>query len=439
MSGARDRLLALYRAAIAGADIESLTADAVASIPLEGRHRVWVFAIGKAAYPMARAAVSTLQRSLAELCGGVVVGTDDEAPPAGTISAMSGDHPLPGPRSFAAATALQQVITSKRGTDLGIVLLSGGASSLVGAPLRGLEPDEYTRLFDLLLGSGLDIARMNAIRRRFSYWAAGRMALALAPARTFCFAVSDVPGDDLATVGSGPCVPDPTRVQRVIELLHEARLHDRIAPTYRQYLQDAARGAVPETPKESHPAFAHMSARVIANNSGALAAAAAEANREGVAAAVRADPLTGDAMVAGARLADALIAERVGSEPGATRCLIWGGETTMTLDESAPSGGRCQALALAAAERLSQAGDAGTGITLLAAGTDGRDGTTSAAGAIVDSSTWSCISAAGVAPASALRGRDAHRALASARALVETGPTGTNVMDVAIGLVERPR
>lgn len=439
MSGVRDRLLALYRAAIAGADIESMTADAVASLPLEGRHRVWVFAIGKAANPMARAAVSTLQRSLAELCGGVVVGTDDEPPPAGTILAMAGDHPLPGPRSFAAASALQQVITSKRGTDLGIVLLSGGASSLIGAPLRGLESAEYTRLFDLLLGSGLDIARMNAIRKRFSYWAAGRMALALAPARTFCFAVSDVPGDDLATIGSGPCVPDPTRVQRVIELLHEVRLHDCIAPTFRQYLLDAARGAIPETPKESHPAFAHVSARVIANNSGALASAAEEANREGVAASVRADPLTGDAMVAGARLADALIAERGGAEPGATRCLIWGGETTMTLDGSAPSGGRCQALALAAAERLSQAGDAGAGITLLAAGTDGRDGTTSAAGAIVDCSTWSCISAAGIDPAAALRARDAHRALASARALVETGPTGTNVMDVAIGLVERPR
>ena len=435
MSGAREQLIDLYGAAVAGADVESLTANEVASVPLERRHRVWVFSFGKAAHSMANAAVATLHKALAEVAGGVIVGPEPGDAPAGTISVMVGDHPVPGRRSFAAASRIGQIFSQKRGNDLGIVLLSGGASSLIGAPVRGLSEADLSHLYELVLGSGLDITGMNAIRKRFAMWGGGRMALALAPAPTHCFAVSDVPGDDLPTIGSGPCVADPTRVKQVVELLQRTGLYTKISASMRQYLTDTARGATPETPKPGHPAFAHVSARVIANNSSALHAAANAARRSGLTTVVNEQPLVGDAAVAGTRLADALLALREKAEPGSSHCVIWGGETTVTLRTPTMPGGRCQELALSASKRLVEAGDRASGIFVLAAGTDGRDGITDAAGAVIDASTWSTMSSAGKDPESALRAHASYDALSAANALFKPGMTGTNVMDVVIGLV----
>ncbi|HEY8175795.1 MAG TPA: DUF4147 domain-containing protein [Gemmatimonadaceae bacterium] len=432
-AGARDQLVDLYSAAIAGANVESLTANAVASVPLERRHRVWVFSFGKAAHAMANAAISTLHRALAEVAGGIIVAPNGADAPSGTIGVAVGDHPIPGRRSFAAATRIGQALTQKRG-DLGIVLLSGGASSLMAAPLRGMSERDLSQLYELLLTSGLDIHQMNAIRKRFSYWAAGRMALTLAPSRTYCFVVSDVTGDDLATIGSGPCVPDPTRIQQVIELLQGSQLFAKISPSFRQFLLDTARGAIPETPKSSHPAFAHVSARVVANNSGALNAAAAAARRLGVQTTVHTQPLVGDATAAGARVVESLLAIRDRAERGTTHCVIWGGETTVAIRGPAPAGGRCQELTFAASKQLADAGERALGISLLAAGTDGRDGATDAAGAIVDASTWTAIGATRDA-AAALRNHESYAALKSANALFAPGITGTNVMDITIGLV----
>lgn len=434
MSGAREQLIQLYRAAVAGADVESLTADAVSAIHLERRHRVWVFAIGKAAHGMAQAAVSVVHRSLADVAGGIVVAPDAASAPCGTMSVFVGDHPVPGTRSFEAASRIQDIISRKRGSDIGIVLLSGGASSLIGAPLRGMEGSHLTQLFELLLGSGFDIARMNAVRKRFSYWAAGRMALGLAPAQSWCFALSDVPGDDLAVIGSGPCVPDPTRAQDVTDLLTSAGLLQRISPAFRRYLTDSTRGVMPETPKATHPAFAHMKARVIGNNGTALAAAADAARQLGFAPTIVEAPLVGDAAAAGAHIAATLVRERAAAT--GPRCVIWGGETTVSLPAGAPPGGRCQTVALAAAQSLAAAGRSADGITVLAAGTDGKDGTTSAAGAIVDASTAAAMMTAGHDPRAALQGHDAHGALSAASAVFAPGLTGTNVMDVAIGLIE---
>ena len=420
---------------MSGANVESLTAKALAAIPLERRQRVWVFALGKAAHAMADAAVSALHRSLAEVAGGIVVAPDVADAPCGTVAVMAGDHPIPGRRSFAAAARLGQVVAAKRGADAGIVLLSGGTSSLVGAPLRGMSESDLSHLYELLLGSGLGIHEMNAVRKRFSTWAAGRMALAMAPARTHCLAVSDVPGDDLASIGSGPCVPDPVRVTQVLEILHRSHLFGRIPASFRRYLQDAGRGVIAETPKAAHPAFAHVTARVIANNSVALHAAATTAQRAGFATSVQDDQLIGDASVAGATVAQTLLRLRDGAAPGASICCIWGGETTVALQGPAPAGGRCQELALSAAQQLHAAGERARGIAVLAAGTDGRDGTTNAAGAVVDDRTWQCIAEAGRDPVACLRTHASHDALAAAGALFAPGLTGTNVMDVTIGLV----
>lgn len=435
MSGPRELLIELYDAAIGGADVESLTTKALAAFSLERRQRVWVFAFGKAAHHMATAAVAVLQRSLAEIAGGLVVAHEDGEAPCGTVPVMVGDHPVPGRRSVAAATRVAQLIAQKRGTDLGIVLVSGGTSSLIGAPLRGMGDADLSLLYELLLGSGLDIHEMNVVRKRFALLAAGRMAVAMAPARTICLAVSDVPGDDLASIGSGPCVPDPARVQHVVEALQRSNLYGRISQSFRQYLLDVARGVIAETPKASHPAFAHVTARVIANNAVALDAAAVSARRSGFTTMVHDGQLVGDTTSAAATVAAALLKVRAGAAPGSTHCWIWGGETTVFLNGGSPAGGRCQELALAVAQRLHEAGPQARGITLLAAGTDGRDGRTDAAGAVVDEGTWAAISASGRDPAAALRAHASHDALAAASALFSPGTTGTNVMDVTIGLV----
>jgi glycerate 2-kinase len=428
----REQLIQLYHAAVAGANVERCTADAVATLPLERRRRVWLFAFGKAAHAMAAAATVQLQRALAEIVGGVVVAPTAGKPPCGTVSVMIGDHPVPSRASFAAAKRIETLTASKRGGDLGLVLLSGGASSLIAAPLRGMREDDLTRTFELLLGSGLDIHAVNAVRKRFSRWAAGRLALALAPASTHCFAVSDVPGDDLASIGSGPCVPDPITVQRVIDILRGAQLLAHLPVGFQQFLTDSARGAIPETPKATHPAFAHVQARVIANNSLALQGAATAARNMGCDVTVHPEPLVGDVGDAASRITSQLAVRR-GVRAGTAVCHLWGGETTVTLTPGAPPGGRCQQLALAAAGQLATARE--DGATLLVAGTDGRDGTTDAAGAVVDRQTWNDIVAAGVDPAAALRTNASHDALSRAGALFTTGPTGTNVMDVTIALV----
>ncbi len=438
MSGARERLIELYNAAVAGANVESLTADAVAGVPMERRSRVWLFSFGKAATGMAAAAFTALKRGLGEVAGGVVVAPEKCEAPSGAIAALVGDHPIPGKRSFDAAVRVAQALSQKRGGDLGVVLLSGGASSMIGAPLKGLAESDYIQLCETLVASGLDIGRLNTIRKRFSMWGAGRMALALAPARTVCFAVSDVPDNDIASIGSGPCVPDATTVQKVAEILDSSKLMAKLAPPFRQYLAAVAKGTSPETPKLNHPAFAHVVAKVIATNAVALTAAATSARRAGLTTTVSEVPLTGDAASAGARIATSLVEAR-DSGVQAPRVFLWGGETTVHLNGNAgapPPGGRCQEFALAAAKRMAELGERANGITILAAGTDGRDGSTTAAGAVVDAHTWSRIKEKGRDPEAALRQHDAHGALAAVNALFSPGLTGTNVMDVTIALVQ---
>jgi glycerate 2-kinase len=401
--------------------------------------RRWIIALGKAASPMARTAVEVLSDWGAEPVGGLVVGPSPESPPHPFIRVVPGDHPEPGARSLAAAEALGTVATQVAPDDEVWVLLSGGTTSLVGAPEEGLSPAELTGLYAVLLGSGLDITAMNRVRKRFSRWGGGRLARALAPARVRVYAVSDVIGDDLASIGSGPCVPDPTTAAELRRLLQHASLWDRLPQPARRLLAAVESGETAETPKPGDQAFARVSVELIASNRLALEAAAKRAAELGLAPVIAETPLAGEASAAGASVA-ALLLQHCGRgkipqpEAGAfvpAKCLIWGGETTVTLGESTGLGGRCQELALAAARTLA---GAGPGIALLAAGTDGRDGPTDAAGAIVDGDTWNAIRGAGRDPERDLGAHDAYHALDAAHALLRPGLTGTNVMDVVIGI-----
>lgn len=439
----RELLTALYDAAVAGAAPGSLTTAALQDFQARADQRLWLYAFGKAAHPMAAAATTTLQRSLHRIVGGVLVSPEASPSPAATIVSLQGDHPLPGRHSFTAAQRLGDITTGMRSDDVAIVLISGGTTSLIAAPLRGMAESDLGQLFELLLGSGLDIKQMNAVRKRFSRWGAGRLALALAPARTLVYVMSDVLGDNPADIGSGPCTPDDYTVKDVIGLLQQTGIYPRLSAAMREYLTNVGRGVVPETPRPTHPAFAHVKTRVIGSNRLALDAVRLHAKERGLAVECDSAPLQGDAATCGTRIADSLIKR---AADGFTGCIAWGGETTVHLGgrpsslagaaDGPPIGGRCQELALAASRRLSSAVDGATRISILAAGTDGRDGTTDAAGAFADSDLWSAMRLNGQDPELALQRHDAHAVLAASGALLPRRFTGTNVMDVVLGVIE---
>ena len=436
-------LVQLYWAAVRAVAPGPALTTALERIAKEiGHKRVWIIAIGKAANPMAMAAVDFLAARKLEPTGGVIVAPRVLPSPHARIEFVAGDHPLPGANSFAAADAVGRCTRKVKPDDEVWVLLSGGASSLIAAPDGSIKPEEMVQLFDLLLGSGLDIATMNIIRKRFTRWSAGRLSAALNSARTRNFIISDVIGDDLAAIGSGPCSPDPTTAGEVQSLLQAAKLWDRIPGSLRHHVAWMAHDPSRETPKPGDDIFANVERKIVASNRVALEAAAAHAKVLGYEPRILSTALAGEAASVGKRLASTLISYcGSGTSPLTNRpvqsCLLWGGETTVTMGAATGAGGRCQELALAAARELARAKSA-RGSTLLACGTDGRDGPTDAAGAIVDKETWGAIVKSGRNPDSDLASHDSHPSLDAAEALLRTGLTATNVMDIVIGLCAPP-
>src|SRR5918912_2978941 len=234
------------------------------------RPRVWVIAVGKAANPMAIAVVDALEQQQLEPAGGVIVAPRVLPSPHPAIEFVAGDHPVPTARSVAAAARIGSIVASVKPDDEVWVLLSGGASSLMAAPEGAIKPEELFELYTLLLGSGMDIAAMNLIRKRFARWGAGRLAAALAHARVRNLIISDVIGDDLAAIGSGPCVPDPSTARDVRVRLTEAALWDRIPPAMRRYLQAVEKDPSLETPKPGDDRFTNVERKVDASNRVAL-------------------------------------------------------------------------------------------------------------------------------------------------------------------------
>jgi hydroxypyruvate reductase len=290
---------------------------------------------------------------------------------------------------------------------------------------------------------------MNRIRKRFTRWAGGRLAAALHPAHVKNFTISDVIGDDLPSIGSGPCVPDTSSAVEVRTALGSAGLWENVPSGLREYLEAVIRGAAPETPKPDHPAFRTTETILVASNRLALEAAARRAHDLGLEAFLLDTALAGEAAAVGRRLAARLVDYDATTVPGAQAgrvnkdtVLVWGGETTVTLTADAGLGGRSQELALAASEVLDTAarrlgGSAGHRFTLLAAGTDGRDGPTDAAGGFADATVWTAIRRAGRDPAKDLASHHGYDALTAGAAIFKTGMTGTNVMDIVLGLITR--
>ena len=442
---ARELAIAVHAAAVKGVDPRSATRDAV-SARLTSPAPFWIIALGKAAGAMADAAAEVLREQNVDLAGGVIVAPEQIASPHPRIIVAAGDHPVPSADSRHASDLVAQVVDRIHGAGTVLVLLSGGATSLVAAPVEGVSERDLSWMFDALLTSGADITVMNAVRKRFTRWGAGRLARALAPARVHCLIVSDVVGDDIPSIASGPCAPDARSSADVLALIERDGLEPFVPRPLRELLRVPTVDSEPPPPND--PAFDRVECTVVLGNRDALDAAANSARSLGAAPVrVVGEPLLDDATFTAQRLVDELVRFReagmldaaTADKPNARfACMLWGGETTVRLGAGEPApGGRCQELALAAADALQSEGDRGMGLTLLAAGTDGRDGSTDAAGAIVDATTWDVLVAAGRDPADDLAEHRSHEALDTVGALLRTGLSGTNVGDVVVGVVER--
>lgn len=429
--GVGEELLGYYDAALAAADPALVVRDGLAAreVVLElGRDRPhWIIALGKAAPAMAGAAFAHCAAAGLAVAGGIVVGTTVRPAAGEPLETLAGDHPVPGARSAYAAERLAALTERVGRDDVVLLLLSGGTSSLIGAPIDSVRPEDLAALHALLLGAGVPITRTNAVRKRFSRWGAGRLAAALDCARVVPILLADVPNEDPAMIGSGPVSPDPLEAWHVERILRDAGIAVHVPLSVASTIGAMRAGLIPETPKAGDRTFARVAPPYVVGNTAALQAIAARAHATGRAPVLLSHTaLQGDATAAGRTLAHSLARAASGS------CLIWGGETTVRLPADHGLGGRCQQLALAAAEVLDEVG--ARGAWLLAAGTDGRDGPAPAAGALVHADSWRSSAAHGVAPLRALRRCDAYTALTAASAILPERQTGTNVMDIVVAV-----
>lgn len=375
-----------------------------------GAGKTLLVAAGKASWQMAKAAVDTLGR----VDGGVVITkyghVIGEIP--GVVCYEAG-HPVPDENSFAATKKALELVENRSAGDTVIFLLSGGGSALFELPLiSGEELQDITRQ---LLASGADIVEMNTIRKRLSAVKGGRFALACAPAKVLSIVLSDILGDPLDMIASGPAYPDSSTCKQAKNIAAKYEL---------KFSQDAEKLLNEETPKELHNVETHINGSVRE----LCAAAAAAAQKLGYDPIILTDQLCCEAREAGSFLASILKSH---FQSDRSLAFIAGGETIVHLTGHG-LGGRNQELALAAAPGIADI----PGATVFSVGSDGTDGPTDAAGGYVDGETCAALAERGISVFDMLRDNDAYHALQAVSGLIVTGPTGTNVNDVAVALLK---
>lgn len=385
-------------------------------LPLAPEARVWCIAVGKAAPAMARAIVPRIPAG--QRRGGVIVAKHAPVLAAGEalpLPLVLGAHPVPDERSVIAGQAVLDVLARVRPGDVVVVALSGGASSLMVAPAPGISLADLRALGRALVESGASIVAINTVRKALDRLKGGGLLRCVAPARVATLVLSDVVEGPLHVVGSGPTLPDPAGRAAARAILE----HHAIAapPAVQRFLAAA---------DDRPPVEARGPVVELASNATAVEAAIAAARVEGW-EVQREPPLRGDAEAAGRALARTLRALR----PSVPTLVVAGGETTVEV-RGHGRGGRLQTLALAALLELDGAPGSPT---LVALATDGEDGPTDAAGAVVDGASLARARALGLDPAARLRDDDAYPVFEALEDLLRIGPTGTNVCDLVLALV----
>jgi hydroxypyruvate reductase len=393
---------------------------------LPGIERIWVAGGGKAATAMAAALYDILGERLA---GGLVVTKYDHADPGldcGPVEVIEAGHPMPDEAGVAGARCLADLLGMTKERDLVLAVLSGGGSALMTLPAVGLTLTDLQGTTDLLLRCGATIVELNTVRKHLSQIKGGGLARLAAPAAVASLVLSDVVGDPLDAIASGPTVPDPSTFADAWSVLGRHDLVGRVPVPVRERIQAGLDGSVADTPKGGNPLFQRVHTTIIGSNRLAAEAAVETARARGLNALLLSTFVEGEARQVG-RVAAALAKELVRHDRPVSRpaCLVWGGETTVTV-RGQGHGGRNQELALSAALAMEGLGN----VLLVALGTDGTDGPTDAAGAVATGETLARASSLGLDPVAHLEDNDAYPFFDALEDLIRTGPTGTNVNDL---------
>jgi glycerate 2-kinase len=391
-------------------------------------NHIYLISIGKAAEAMAQAAVGVLGE---RLTAGVVVVKD---PPSGQIEGcriIVSSHPVPDERSVTAGEHVAGLLSATGEDDLVLALISGGGSALLCLPAPGVALADLQTLTSALLASGAPINAINCLRKHLDLVKGGGLARMAAPAHLATLILSDVVGNPLDVIASGPTVADPTTYADAWAIVEQYGLKEQLPPAVQQRLEAGMAGSVAETPKAGDPLFRHVQNFVIGSNALAAEAALEKARAEGMNAMLLSSYVQGEASVVG-RLLAAIAREIVNSERPLARpaCIIVGGETTVTI-KGKGKGGRNQELALAAVSELAELPNVG----VVALATDGSDGPTDAAGAVATGESLARALALGHDPGAALATNDAYHFFAALGDLLMTGPSGTNVNDLGFVFV----
>ena len=396
--------------------------------PLEAFRNIYVLSIGKAGASMAAAVEEVLGDRIRD---GVVVTKYGHGLPLRRIRVMEAGHPTPDANGERAARAILEIAREATAEDLVVCCLSGGGSALFTLPAEGLTLEDCREATEALLASGADIREMNALRKHLSAVKGGRLARAVHPARLITLILSDVVGDPLEVIASGPTAPDPTTYADCLAVLRRYCLTERVPPNCLRRLERGAEGGLPETPKPGDPVFENVTNTLVGSNRIAVEACRRRAEELGLRPVVLSTTVEGEARdVAGVHAAIAREIVTSGQPVPAPCLLLSGGETTVTL-KGRGKGGRNQEFALAAAIAV----EGLPNVTLLSAGTDGTDGPTDAAGAFADGRTCARARELGLDPTRHLDANDAYPFFDALGDLLITGPTRTNVMDVMMFLV----
>ncbi len=390
--------------------------------------RIWVVGGGKATTAMVAALAQILGP---RLYGGLVVtktGYRDPNLDTGPVEVIEAGHPVPDDAGVQGARRMVELLCAVTGRDLVLAVISGGGSALLTLPAAGLDLSDLQRVTHLLLRAGATIVELNTVRKHLSQLKGGGLVRLAGGAQVVSLILSDVVGDPLDVIASGPTAPDPTTFADAIAVLERYGLVERVPRAVRGHLRAGAQGELAETPEVGDVLFDRVHNLIIGSNRMAAEGALREARARGFNAMLLSTFVEGEAREV-ARVAAALAKELIHHDRPVPRpaCLVWGGETTVTV-RGWGKGGRNQELALAAA--LSMEGL--PGVLLVALGTDGTDGPTDAAGAVATGETVARAQGLGLDPYVHLANNDAYPFFDALGDLIRTGPTGTNVNDLLL-------
>ena len=397
--------------------------------------RIIVIGAGKATARMALAVEELLGERISQ---GLVIVKQGHKASLSIVEQIEASHPVPNEAGAAGTRRILDMLHDADDRTLAICLLSGGASALLVAPVEGLTLQDKQQTTEMLLNAGAAIAELNAVRKHLSAVKGGRLAQAASPAQVATLILSDVIGDRLDVIASGPTAPDESTFLDAWSAIEKYGLQERMPVRAMAHMKRGLSGQEDETVKAGAPCFERTQNAIVGGIGLALAAAAEKARQLDIVTEIVGAELQDEARDAAHLLAQCAHATLTAMRAGERRCLLWGGETTVAVHGSG-RGGRNQELALAFALEI----EGVRGISLLSAGTDGTDGPTDAAGAIVDGTTAAAARNVGLDPAAYLADNDSysffHRLdeLSGGHRHLKTGPTGTNVMDLQIVLLAK--